>query len=108
MAPQRLRLWHTCRLCELGAIAITPCWFWTKCRRVSGGPEPCGGYEHFDGVVPDLTTWGKGISSSLPIAAVAGRPDLMDLPAPGSASSTHSGNPVCVAAALASCGPYFA
>lgn len=60
------------------------------------------GYEHFEGVVPDLTTWGKGISSSLPIAAVAGRPDLMDLPGPGSASSTHSGNPVCVAAALAS------
>lgn len=59
------------------------------------------GYEHFDGVVPDLTTWGKGITSSLPLAAVAGRPDLMDLPAPGSASSTHSGNPVCVAAALA-------
>lgn len=59
------------------------------------------GFEHFDGVVPDLTTWGKGISSSLPIAAVAGRPDLMDLPLPGSASSTHSGSPVCVAAALA-------
>ncbi len=59
------------------------------------------GYEHFDGVVPDLTTWGKGISSSLPIAGVAGRPDLMDLPLPGSASSTHSGSPVCVAAALA-------
>lgn len=59
------------------------------------------GYEHFPGVVPDLTTWGKGITSSLPLAAVAGRPDLMDLPKQGSASSTHSGNPVCVAAALA-------
>ncbi len=58
------------------------------------------GYEHY-GVVPDLTTWGKGISSSLPISAVAGRADLMDLPAPGSASSTHTGNPVCCAAALA-------
>ncbi len=58
------------------------------------------GYEHY-GVVPDLTTWGKGISSSLPISAVAGRAELMDLPAPGSASSTHTGNPVCCAAALA-------
>ncbi|HNY38781.1 MAG TPA: aspartate aminotransferase family protein [Bryobacteraceae bacterium] len=58
------------------------------------------GYEHY-GVVPDLTTWGKGISSSLPIAAVAGRKDLMDISAPGTASSTHSGSPVCCAAALA-------
>lgn len=58
------------------------------------------GFEHY-GVVPDLTTWGKGISSSLPIAAVAGRADLMDMPDPGSASSTHTGNPICCAAALA-------
>jgi 4-aminobutyrate aminotransferase-like enzyme len=71
---------------------------------VQAGFGRCGtfwGYEHFDGVVPDLTTWGKGISSSLPLSGVAGRPDLMDLPAPGSASSTHSGSPICVAAALA-------
>jgi 4-aminobutyrate aminotransferase/diaminobutyrate-pyruvate transaminase/4-aminobutyrate aminotransferase/(S)-3-amino-2-methylpropionate transaminase len=59
------------------------------------------GFEHY-GIVPDLTTFGKGISSSLPIAAVAGRPDIMDLHAPGSMTSTHSGNPVCCAAALAS------
>lgn len=58
------------------------------------------GFEHY-GTLPDLTTWGKGISSSLPIAAVVGRPELMDLHAPGSASSTHTGNPVCCAAALA-------
>src|SRR5499427_7352613 len=30
------------------------------------------GFEHY-GIVPDLTTWGKGISSSVPISAVAGR-----------------------------------
>lgn len=58
------------------------------------------GYEHY-GVTPDLTTWGKGISSSLPVAAVAGRPDLMDIHPPGSASSTHSGSPICCAAAIA-------
>ncbi len=59
------------------------------------------GFEHYS-IVPDLTTWGKGISSSLPIAAVAGRKDVMDLHGPGSMTSTHSGNPVCCAAALAS------
>ena len=36
------------------------------------------GFEHY-GIVPDLTLFGKGISSSLPLAAVAGRPDVMDL-----------------------------
>ena len=59
------------------------------------------GFEHYS-IVPDLTTFGKGISSSLPIAAVAGRTDVMDLHLPGSMTSTHSGNPVCCAAALAS------
>ncbi|HWB96769.1 MAG TPA: aspartate aminotransferase family protein [Bryobacteraceae bacterium] len=59
------------------------------------------GFEHY-GIVPDLTTFGKGISSSLPLSAVAGRPDVMDLFPPGSMTSTHTGNPVCCAAALAS------
>jgi 4-aminobutyrate aminotransferase/diaminobutyrate-pyruvate transaminase/4-aminobutyrate aminotransferase/(S)-3-amino-2-methylpropionate transaminase len=59
------------------------------------------GFTHY-GIVPDLTTWGKGVSSSLPLAFVAGRPDVMDLFPPGSMTSTHTGNPVCCAAALAS------
>ena len=59
------------------------------------------GFEHY-GIVPDLATFGKGISSSLPIAAVAGRAEIMDLHPPGSMTSTHTGNPVCCAAALAS------
>src|SRR5437899_1192510 len=41
------------------------------------------GYEHY-GIMPDLTTWGKGISSSLPLAAVIGRRDVMDLHPAGS------------------------
>jgi len=59
------------------------------------------GFEHY-GIVPDLALFGKGISSSLPLAAVAGRPDVMDLYPPGTMTSTHTGNPVCCAAALAS------
>lgn len=59
------------------------------------------GFEHY-GIVPDLATFGKGISSSLPLSAVAGRPDVMDLFPAGSMTSTHTGNPVCCAAALAS------
>jgi 4-aminobutyrate aminotransferase/(S)-3-amino-2-methylpropionate transaminase len=59
------------------------------------------GFQHY-GIVPDLACFGKGISSSLPISAVAGRPDVMDQFAPGTMTSTHTGNPVCCAAALAS------
>ena len=54
-----------------------------------------------NGVLPDLMCLGKGISSSLPISALLGRPDLMDMYPPGSMTSTHSGSPVCAAAALA-------
>jgi 4-aminobutyrate aminotransferase-like enzyme len=59
------------------------------------------GFEHYE-VVPDLMCCGKGISSSLPLAAVIGRADVMDLYGPAEMTSTHSGNPICVAAALAS------
>ncbi len=58
------------------------------------------GFEHYR-IVPDLTTWGKGISSSLPLSAVIGRPEIMDLQPAGSMTSTHTGNPICCAAALA-------
>src|SRR6266478_5820489 len=59
------------------------------------------GFEH-SGIVPDLACFGKGVTSSLPLAAVTGRPDVMDLHPSGSMTSTHTGNPVCCAAALAS------
>jgi 4-aminobutyrate aminotransferase / (S)-3-amino-2-methylpropionate transaminase / 5-aminovalerate transaminase len=58
------------------------------------------GFEHY-GVIPDLACLGKGISSSLPISAVIGRNEIMGLYPPGTMTSTHTGNPLCVAAALA-------
>lgn len=58
------------------------------------------GFEHY-GVTPDLICCGKGISSSLPLSAVIGRKDVMDQFGPGAMTSTHTGNPVCCAAALA-------
>lgn len=58
-------------------------------------------FEHYS-VVPDLICCGKGISSSLPLSAVIGRDEIMDQFGPGSMTSTHTGNPVCCAAALAS------
>ncbi|MFN0169476.1 MAG: aspartate aminotransferase family protein [Bryobacteraceae bacterium] len=57
-------------------------------------------FEHY-GIVPDLITCGKGLSSSLPLSAVIARQGIMDLSSPGEMSSTFGGNPVCAAAALA-------
>lgn len=58
------------------------------------------GFEHY-GVLPDLFCLGKGITSGLPLSAVIGRPEILDQYAPGSMTSTHTGNPLCCAAALA-------
>ena len=59
------------------------------------------GFEHY-GILPDVATFGKGISGSLPLSAVAGRTEVMNQFGPGTMTSTHTGNPVCCAAALAS------
>ena len=70
---------------------------------VQAGFGRCGtmwGFEHY-GIVPDIACCGKGITSGLPLSAVVGRADLMDQYPPGSMTSTHTGNPICVAAALA-------
>ncbi|MHB0878579.1 MAG: aspartate aminotransferase family protein [Anaerolineae bacterium] len=57
-------------------------------------------FEHY-GIVPDMIVCGKGISSSLPLAAVISRPEVMDQYPPGSMTSTHTGNPVACMAAVA-------
>lgn len=58
------------------------------------------GFEQYD-VVPDIICLGKGISSSLPLSAVMGKDELLDMFEPGEMTSTHSGNPLCTSAALA-------
>ncbi|MDA0989158.1 MAG: aspartate aminotransferase family protein [Verrucomicrobia bacterium] len=57
------------------------------------------GYEHY-GIQPDLVACGKGITSSLPLSAVIGRWDIMELYPPGSMTSTHSASPLPVVSAL--------
>jgi len=55
--------------------------------------------EHF-GVAPDIFTTAKGIASGLPLSAMIARAEIMNWP-PGAHASTFGGNPVAVAAALA-------
>jgi len=55
-----------------------------------------------EGIVPDLVTVAKGVAGGMPLSAVVGRADIMDAPQPGGLGGTYAGNPVAVAAALAS------
>lgn len=55
-------------------------------------------------IAPDLLTFGKVVGGGLPVAALAGRAEIMDLLAPLGPvyqAGTLSGNPVAVAAGLA-------
>src|SRR5271165_1279337 len=55
--------------------------------------------EHF-GITPDIFTTAKGIASGLPLSATVARAAIMNWPA-GAHASTFGGNPVAIAAALA-------
>ena len=57
-------------------------------------------WQHY-GVEPDISTYAKSMGSGLPIAAVLGRADIMDMAASGSIGGTYIGSPVCCASALA-------
>ncbi len=52
------------------------------------------------GVEPDIVCIAKGIASGMPLSAIVTRKEIMDW-VPGSHASTFGGNPVCIAAALA-------
>jgi glutamate-1-semialdehyde 2,1-aminomutase len=71
---------------------------------ISGFRVARGGAQELTGVGGDLTILGKVIGGGLPAAAVGGRPELMRMLAPAGEvyqAGTLSGNPLAVAAGLA-------
>jgi len=71
---------------------------------ITGFRHGLGGYQKIAGVTPDLTTMGKAMANGYPLAALAGRADLMEHCRPGGDvffSGTFNSHPVGVAAALA-------
>jgi glutamate-1-semialdehyde 2,1-aminomutase len=63
-----------------------------------------GGAQEYYGVKPDMTTLGKVLGGGFPLAAYAGREEIMRMIAPSGKvyqAGTYSGNPVSVAAGLA-------
>lgn len=58
------------------------------------------GHQHY-GVAADLICIGKGVSSTLPLSAVLGPAEVLDVQTPGEVMTTHAGHPVACAAAIA-------
>jgi acetylornithine/N-succinyldiaminopimelate aminotransferase len=57
-------------------------------------------FQHF-GLKPDIVTSAKGLGSGLPIGAIIGKENLKTYFGPGSHGSTFGGNPLSIAASLA-------
>lgn len=72
---------------------------------ITGFRLSIGGAQQYFGITPDITTLGKSLSNGFTISAVGGKKEIMDQLAPAGnvyQASTFAGNPVCVAAAVAS------
>ncbi len=72
---------------------------------MSGFRVALGGVQELAGIVPDLTTLGKIIGGGLPVGAFGGKAQIMDRLAPLGPvyqAGTLSGNPLAMAAGLAS------
>jgi glutamate-1-semialdehyde 2,1-aminomutase len=73
----------------------------------TGFRHALGGYSALSGVSPDLAVYGKALANGYPIAAIAGRREMMELfshPDPRRRvflAGTYNGHPVPVAAAIA-------
>jgi glutamate-1-semialdehyde 2,1-aminomutase len=73
---------------------------------ITGFRHGLGGYQGVCGVTPDLTTLGKAIANGFPLAAVAGKRELMERLTTNPAGDVHfggtyNGNAVAVEAGLA-------
>jgi glutamate-1-semialdehyde 2,1-aminomutase len=73
---------------------------------ITGFRHGLGGYQKICGVTPDLTTLGKAIANGFPLAAVAGRRELMERLTTNPAGDVHfggtyNGNAVAVEAGVA-------
>ena len=99
--PREGYLQHLRELCtKSGAILIFD-------EVMTGFRVALGGAQARYGVTPDLSTFGKIIGGGMPVGAYGGRADLMQQVAPAGPvyqAGTLSGNPVAMAAGLATLG----
>ena len=57
-------------------------------------------FQHY-GLQPDIVSVAKGLGNGLPIGAIIGKAHLKDVFGPGSHGTTFGGNPIAIAAAIA-------
>jgi len=69
---------------------------------VTGFRTAPGGAQELFGVIPDIAVYSKALGGGLPLAAFAGRHDIMDMVAANTVKhgGTYNGNPLCAASAL--------
>ncbi len=58
------------------------------------------GHQH-EGITPDIMTLAKALGNGFPVGAVVARPEVTKVMGPGSHASTFGGNPLAMAASLA-------
>ena len=68
---------------------------------ITGFRLAMGGAQEYFGVIPDMATFGKAMANGMPIAALAGRKDVMKLAEKLWISSTFGGEALSLAASLA-------
>ncbi len=71
---------------------------------VTGFRLALGGAGEFFGIKPDLATFAKAMGNGFPIAAIAGKREIMQQLSPSGKvyqASTYAGNPACVSASIA-------
>jgi glutamate-1-semialdehyde 2,1-aminomutase len=69
---------------------------------VTGFRTSPGGAQDLFGVIPDIAVYSKALGGGLPLAAFAGRRDIMEMVAANTVKhgGTYNGNPLCAASAL--------
>lgn len=85
------------RTTQIGAVLIFD-------EVITGYRLALGGAQERLGIEPDLAVFGKALGSGLPISAVCGRADVMEVVASGTVThlGTFNANPISAAAAVAS------
>ena len=73
---------------------------------VTGFRVALGGAQEYFDVIPDIACFAKGISNGMPVAAVAGKREIMKSTADLLISSTYGGDAVSLAAVVASLSEY--
>jgi 4-aminobutyrate aminotransferase len=86
------------RICRKHGIMLV-------CDEVQSGMGRTGKWWASDhaGIEPDIICTAKGIASGMPLSAIIARASVMNW-TPGAHASTFGGNPVCIAASLATIG----